>query len=72
MIFGITKRTLDTFGGVGSIFAGFVCVWFSTLHNQHESIWKVWVGFAVLLTLNGIAMIIHAQRAQRRIAHQGV
>ena len=61
----MTKRTLDTWGGVGSIFASLVCIYFASEHNQHESIWKVWVGFCVLLMLNGMAMILTAQRAKR-------
>ena len=53
------KRTLDAWGGVGSILCGIVCLWFAQQHNENEGIWKVWIGFCVLLMLNGIAMIIH-------------
>ncbi len=70
----MTKKTLDTWGGVGSILCGLVCVWFAMAHNEQESIWKVWVGFSVLLVLNGIAMILHARRAKlsaMQVAHSG-
>jgi hypothetical protein len=74
MEMSMTKKTLDTWGGVGSILCGLVCVWFSMSHNQHESMWKVWVGFSVLLVLNGLAMILYAQRGKRSLGmpvHQG-
>jgi putative Mn2+ efflux pump MntP len=61
----MTKRTLDTFGGVGSILGGLMCVWFAQQHHQHEGIWKVWIGFCVFLVLNGIAMILYAHRPKR-------
>ncbi len=70
----MTKRTLDTFGGIGSIGMALVCVWFAMEHRIHESIWKVWVGFSVLLVLNGIAMILHARRVKlgrMNVAHSG-
>ena len=58
----MTKKTLDTLGGIGSIAAGFVCVWFAAQHSYHESIWKVWIAFCLLLVVNGILMIVHAKR----------
>jgi hypothetical protein len=64
MEYAMTKKALDRWGGVGSIFAGIVCIWFAQQHHEHESIWKVWVGMCVLLMLNGMAMIVHAQRAK--------
>ncbi len=66
----MTKKTLDTYGGIGSIVAALVCVWFAMGHDVHESMWKVWVAFSVLLVLNGIAMILHAHRGKSsRIVH---
>ncbi len=59
----MNKRTLDALGGVGSILCGIVCLWFAQQHSEQESIWKVWMGFFVLLVLNGIAMIIHSRRS---------
>ncbi len=58
----MTKNTLDRTGGVGSILAGFMCLWFANQHHHWESIWKVWVGMCVLLVANGILMLIHASR----------
>jgi hypothetical protein len=58
----MSKKTLDTWGGVGCIAAGFVCIYFASLHSYHESIWKVWIVFSVLLVGNGIAMFVHAKR----------
>jgi len=71
MEFGMTKKTLDTWGGVGSILLGLMCIYLADQHSRHESIWKVWVGMCVLLILNGIAMILHAQRAKQMIGHAG-
>jgi hypothetical protein len=70
----MTKKQLDTFGGIGSIGMSLVCAWFAMAHRVHESIWKVWVGFGVLLFFNGIAMILYAQRDKlrpMREAHSG-
>ena len=70
----MTKKTLDTWGGIGSICGSLICVWFAMGHHMHESIWKVWVGFSVLLVLNGIAMILHARRdkiGRMHVAHSG-
>jgi hypothetical protein len=58
----MTKRSLDRVGGVGSILAGGMCVWFADQHHRWESIWNVWVGMAVFLVLNGILMLVHASR----------
>ena len=56
----MTKKTLDMWGGVGSILAGVVCVYFAQQHDPDEMIWKVFMGFCVLLVLNGVAMIVWA------------
>ena len=71
MVFGMTKKTLDTWGGIGSMLLGLVCIWSAQQHNRNESIWKVWVGMCVLLLLNGVAMIVHAQRTKQMMAHAG-
>jgi len=60
----MTKKTLDTWGGVGSILAGIVCVYFAQEHHRSEPIWKVFMGLCVLLVLNGIAMILYAWRSK--------
>lgn len=71
MEFGITKKTLDTWGGVGSMLMGLVCIYFASEHSHHESIWKVFMGMCLLLMLNGVAMIVYAQRAKRMIGLAG-
>jgi len=71
MEYAMTKRTLDTFGGVGSMLASLVCIRFAMMHHENESIWKVWVAFAVLLLLNGIAMVLYARRSKRTLQRQG-
>jgi hypothetical protein len=58
----MTKQTLDRTGGFGSILAGAMCVWFANQHHHWESIWKVWIGMAILLAANGILMLVHAGR----------
>ena len=58
----MTKNSLDRTGGVGSILAGFMCLWFANQHHHWESIWKVWIGMCVLLVANGILMLVHASR----------
>jgi hypothetical protein len=61
----MTKRTLDTWGGIGSVLAGAVCVYFALQHGPDETIWKLFVGLCVLLAINGIAMILWASRPQK-------
>ena len=61
----MTKRQLDMWGGVGSVIAGIVCVYFAQQHGSDESIYKVFMGMCVLLVLNGIAMILWANRPRR-------
>jgi hypothetical protein len=58
----MTKNSLDRTGGVGSILAGFMCLWFASQHHHWESIWKVWIVMCVLLVANGILMLVHASR----------
>ncbi len=65
MVHAMTKRQLDMWGGVGSIVCGMVCVYFAQQHGSDESIWKVYVGLCVLLTLNGIAMMVWANRPHK-------
>jgi multidrug transporter EmrE-like cation transporter len=62
----MTKKKLDTLGGIGSILCSLVCVYFAMGHHEDESMWKVWVGFGVLLIINGFAMIVYAQRDKLR------
>ena len=61
----MTKKALDTWGGVGSLLAGVACVYFAQQHNAGETMWKVFMGFCVLLVLNGTAMILWANRSKK-------
>jgi hypothetical protein len=65
MVHAMTKRQLDIWGGVGSILGGAVCVYFAQQHGSDESIWKVFMGLCVLLVLNGIAMMLWANRPHK-------
>ena len=61
----MNKKTLDMLGGVGSLMGSLLCIYFAQSHDVHESMWTVWVVFSVLLALNGVAMLIYANRVQR-------
>jgi uncharacterized protein YjeT (DUF2065 family) len=58
----MTKNQLDKWGGVGSVAAGVMCVWFAQRHDPNDYMWKVWLVMCVLLVLNGIAMLVYANR----------
>ncbi len=54
----ITKKTIDTLGGIGSVLASLMCLGIGFWDRQmHSSIWKVWVFVFVVLLLNGFAML---------------
>lgn len=61
----MNKKTLDISGGVGSLLGSLLCVYFARSHDVYDSMWTVWVAFSVLLALNGIAMLIYANRGSR-------
>ena len=61
----MNKKTLDVWGGMGSLLASLLCLYFAQTHDVYESMWKVWIVFCVLLALNGLAMLIYASRATR-------
>ena len=67
----MNKKTLDVSGGVGSLVASLLCIYFAQSHDVHDSMWTVWIVFCVLLALNGVAMLIHALRMTRNRAHTG-
>jgi uncharacterized protein YjeT (DUF2065 family) len=67
----MTKRTLDKFGGIGSMLCGLVCVYFAQQHDSSEPIWKIYMGFCVLLVLNGIAMVLYSMRPKGPNERQG-
>ena len=61
----MTKKTLDMLGGVGSLLGSLLSIYFAQSHDTHESMWTVWLVFSVLLALNGVAMLIYANRGHR-------
>ena len=58
----ITKKRLETLGGIGSILTGFVCVWIGVVDFQNQVSWKIWAIMTVVLIANGIAMLRHAAK----------
>ena len=60
----MTKSQLDKWGGVGSVGAGAMCIWFALRHDPNDYMWKVWWLMCVLLVLNGIAMLVYAMRTK--------
>jgi hypothetical protein len=65
------KKTLDKWGGVGSMLGGVFCVWLAMQHNQHEQMWTVWLITSAVLVLNGIAMLVYSQRSKGSGGHAG-
>ena len=60
----MTKQRLDRIGGAGCLLIAVGCMWLAfTDREMGQSLWKVWVGMSLLLLVNGIAMLLHAQRA---------
>ena len=58
------KQLIDRVGGVGSILTGFGCGAIGYMdYGYHRTIWQVWAIMTLILIGNGIAMLIHAQRA---------
>ena len=54
----LTKKTVDTLGGIGSLLASLMCLGIGFWDRQmHLSMWKVWVFVFVVLLLNGFAML---------------
>lgn len=59
----VTKKTIDTLGGIGSVLASLMCLGIGFWdRGLHHSIWKVWVVVFLLLLLNGFAMLKVAGR----------
>ncbi len=62
----VTKKTVDTLGGIGSLLASLVCLGIGFWdRGLHHSIWKVWVCVFAVLLLNGVAMLKVAGRLPR-------
>jgi hypothetical protein len=63
----VTRRGVDRVGGVGSILVGFFCAWmaYRDFVVQH-SLWKVEALMAIVLIVNGLAMLRYASRSTAR------
>ena len=54
----VTKKTVDTLGGIGSVLASLMCLGIGFWdRGMHHSMWKVWMFVFVMLLLNGFAML---------------
>ncbi len=58
----LTKKTLETMGGIGSMLTGVMCVGIGVMDYQTGNAWKIWVIMTVVLVVNGIAMVMHAAK----------
>jgi hypothetical protein len=58
----LTKKKLETLGGIGSILTGVMCVGIGVWDYQTGNAWKIWVIMTIVLVINGVAMIRHAAR----------
>jgi hypothetical protein len=58
----LTKKRLETLGGIGSILTGLMCVGIGVMDYETGNAWKIWVIMTVVLVVNGIAMIRHAAK----------
>jgi hypothetical protein len=58
----LTKKRLETLGGIGSMLTGVMCVGIGVWDYQTGNAWKIWVIMTFVLVINGIAMIRHAAK----------
>ena len=58
----LTKKKLETLGGIGSILTGLMCVGIGVMDYETGNAWKIWAIMMVVLVVNGIAMIRHASK----------
>lgn len=58
----LTKKRLETLGGIGSILTGGMCVGIGVMDYQSGQAWKIWAIMMVVLVANGVAMILHAMK----------
>ena len=58
----LTKKRLETLGGIGSMLTGLMCVGIGVMDYETGNAWKIWAIMMVVLVVNGIAMIRHASR----------
>jgi hypothetical protein len=58
----LTKKKLETLGGIGSILAGVMCAGIGWMDYTNGQAWKIWAIMLAVLVVNGIAMIRHAAK----------
>ena len=58
----LTKKKLETLGGIGSILTGVMCVGIGVMDYESDQAWKIWAIMMVVLVANGVAMILHAMK----------
>ena len=58
----LTKKRLETLGGIGSILTGAMCVGIGVMDYETGNAWKIWAIMMMVLVINGIAMIRHAAK----------
>lgn len=58
----MTKKRLETLGGIGSMLTGLMCVGIGVMDYESGNAWKIWAIMMVVLVINGIAMILHARK----------
>ncbi len=58
----LTKKRLETLGGVGSMLTGVMCVGIGVMDYESGNAWKIWAIMMVVLVINGVAMIRHAAK----------
>jgi hypothetical protein len=58
----MSKRKLETLGGIGSMLTGMMCVGIGVMDYDAGQAWKIWAIMMVVLIGNGVAMIRHASK----------
>lgn len=69
MEYAMEKKTLDTWGGIGSLLGAVFCLWLAIGHEEHDHMFTVWLVVCAVLAVNGIAMLITANRAKANVHH---
>ncbi len=58
----LSKKKLETLGGIGSMLTGVMCVGIGYMDYETGNSWKIWAIMMVVLVVNGIAMVVHAAK----------
>jgi len=64
----LSKKKLETLGGIGSILAGIMCAGIGWMDYTSGQAWKIWAIMLVVLVVNGIAMIRHAAKRVEEVS----